>query len=83
MFENGVVNCIDLGLIPPDLPCGKLSSVAGVSRIPLPRQDSHETRSWPVGIDAVCTAPLNKEALHGRGAIFYPGHTENARGADR
>src|SRR5688572_2804471 len=28
-FRHGVVHCIDLALIPPDLPWGKLSAIAG------------------------------------------------------
>jgi hypothetical protein len=31
VFESGVVNCIDLGLIPADLPWGRLSSTAGAA----------------------------------------------------
>ncbi|MEN7526260.1 4-hydroxythreonine-4-phosphate dehydrogenase PdxA [Cupriavidus sp. DL-D2] len=72
-FEPGTVDCIDLGLIPEDLPFGKLSAVAGdaafryIERaVQLTQQDK---------IDAICTAPLNKEALHAGGHKF-PGHTE-------
>src|SRR6185312_839421 len=31
IFENDTVNCIDLGLIPPDLPWGRLSAIAGAA----------------------------------------------------
>ncbi|MWL88038.1 MULTISPECIES: 4-hydroxythreonine-4-phosphate dehydrogenase PdxA [unclassified Cupriavidus] len=72
-FESGTIDCIDLGLIPEDLPFGKLSAVAGdaafryIERaVQLAQQDK---------IDAICTAPLNKEALHAGGHKF-PGHTE-------
>ena len=72
-FELGTIDCIDLGLIPEDLPFGKLSAVAGdaafryIERaVQLTQQDK---------IDAICTAPLNKEALHAGGHKF-PGHTE-------
>jgi 4-phospho-D-threonate 3-dehydrogenase / 4-phospho-D-erythronate 3-dehydrogenase len=72
-FEFRTVDCIDLGLIPDDLPFGRLSAVAGdaayryVERaVELARADA---------IDAICTAPLNKEALHAGGHDF-PGHTE-------
>ncbi len=72
-FSPGVVNCLDLGLIPADLPWGKLSREAGeaayrylevAARLAL---DGH--------VAAICTAPLNKEALQSAGHKF-PGHTE-------
>jgi 4-hydroxythreonine-4-phosphate dehydrogenase len=73
VFENGVVNCIDLGLIPPDLPWGKLSPIAGAAAF---RYVETATKLAMAGrIDAICTAPLNKEALHA-GGYLYPGHTE-------
>jgi 4-phospho-D-threonate 3-dehydrogenase / 4-phospho-D-erythronate 3-dehydrogenase len=72
-FENGVVNCVDLKLIPADLPWGKLSAIAGAAAF---RFVETATRLAMDGrIDAICTAPLNKEALHA-GGHRYPGHTE-------
>src|SRR5215813_3642520 len=72
-YELGTIDCIDLGLIPDDLPFGKLSPIAGdaayqyIARaVDLAEQNE---------IDAICTAPLNKEALHAGGHKF-PGHTE-------
>jgi 4-hydroxythreonine-4-phosphate dehydrogenase len=72
-FERGRLDCIDLALVPEDLPFGKLSAKAGdaayrfvVRAVELATAGS---------IDAICTAPLNKEALHSAGHI-YPGHTE-------
>jgi 4-hydroxythreonine-4-phosphate dehydrogenase len=72
-FQAGTVDCIDLGLIPKDLPFGKLSPVAGDAAYQYVKTAcalamAHEVR-------AICTAPLNKEALHAGGHI-YPGHTE-------
>jgi 4-hydroxythreonine-4-phosphate dehydrogenase len=67
------VPCVDLGLIPERLPWGELSAVAGdaafryvetAARLAMARR-----------IDAICTAPLNKQALH-MGGHRYPGHTE-------
>ena len=73
VFENGVVNCIDLGLIPADLPWGRLSPIAGAAAF---RYVETATKLAMAGrIDAICTAPLNKEALHA-GGYLYPGHTE-------
>ena len=72
-FETGVVNCVDLGLIPPDLAWGELSAVAGDAAyryIELAARLAMDGR-----IDAICTAPLNKQALH-MGGHRFPGHTE-------
>lgn len=72
-YEGDVVNCIDLKLIPADLPWGKLSPVAGAAAF---RYIEMATKLAMSGkIDAICTAPLNKEALHA-GGYPYPGHTE-------
>ena len=72
-FTPGIVDCIDLGLIPENLPWGRLSPICGdaayqfvVRAVELAKRGE---------IDAICTAPLNKEALHAGGHIF-PGHTE-------
>ncbi len=72
-FAHGSVDCIDLGLIPADLPFGRISALAGdaayryiAKAVELAQSDQ---------VDAICTAPLNKEALHA-GGHKYPGHTE-------
>lgn len=72
-FQAGTVDCIDLDLVPAGLPFGELSAVCGhaaycfiVRAVELAKAGA---------IDAICTAPLNKEALHAGGHI-YPGHTE-------
>src|ERR1700758_2539551 len=73
IYEEGIVNCIDLGLIPSDLPWGRLSSTAGAAAF---RYVETAAKLAMAGrIDAICTAPLNKEALHA-GGYLYPGHTE-------
>ncbi|WP_434112215.1 4-hydroxythreonine-4-phosphate dehydrogenase PdxA [Paraburkholderia caffeinilytica] len=72
-FECGVVDCIDLGLIPADLPYGKLSAIAGDAAYQYIARTVKLTSAGE--LDAICTAPLNKEALHAGGHIF-PGHTE-------
>lgn len=72
-FDFGRVDCIDLGLIPPELPWGKLSSVAGDAAFRYIERAVALASAREV--DAICTAPLNKEALHAGGHIF-PGHTE-------
>src|SRR6202041_3741 len=72
-FVFGAADCIDMKLIPKNLPWGKLSPICGdaayqfiVRAVELANREQ---------IDAICTAPLNKEALHAGGHIF-PGHTE-------
>jgi 4-hydroxythreonine-4-phosphate dehydrogenase len=71
--KPGIVDCIDLQLIPDKTPWGQLSTVCGdaayqyIARaVELAKADK---------LDAICTAPLNKEALHAAGH-FFPGHTE-------
>ena len=72
-FVPGRINVIDLGLIPEDLPFGELSAVAGDAAYHYVRVASELAMAHEV--QAICTAPLNKEALHAGGHIF-PGHTE-------
>jgi 4-hydroxythreonine-4-phosphate dehydrogenase len=72
-FVPGRINVIDLGLIPEDLPFGALSAVAGDAAYHYVRVASELAMAHEV--QAICTAPLNKEALHAGGHIF-PGHTE-------
>lgn len=69
----GRINVIDLDLLPADLPWGELSAVAGHAAYEYIRVASELAVAGRV--QAICTAPLNKEALHSAGHI-YPGHTE-------
>lgn len=72
-FDPGRVDCIDLGLIPPGHPFGQLSPLSGEAAY---RYIERATRLVEAGdADAICTAPLSKEALHAAGHK-YPGHTE-------
>ncbi len=72
-FTAGTADCLDLGLIPEGLPWGQLSPVAGDAAY---RYLARAVELAQAGeIDAICTAPLNKEALHAGGHKF-PGHTE-------
>lgn len=73
VFTPGRVNVIDLALLPEDLPWGQLSPVAGHAAYEYIRVASELAMAGRV--QAICTAPLNKEALHAAGHIF-PGHTE-------
>jgi 4-phospho-D-threonate 3-dehydrogenase / 4-phospho-D-erythronate 3-dehydrogenase len=72
-YACGTIDCIDLGLVPQGLPWGKLSGLAGDAAF---RYLEVAARLATDGkIQAICTAPLNKEALHAGGHNF-PGHTE-------
>jgi 4-hydroxythreonine-4-phosphate dehydrogenase len=73
LFEPGAIDCIDLGLVPPELPFGKLSPVGGEAAYRAIARAVEIAQSGFAG--AICTAPLNKEALHAAGHR-YPGHTE-------
>ncbi|GAA3846930.1 4-hydroxythreonine-4-phosphate dehydrogenase PdxA [Streptomyces phyllanthi] len=72
-FAPGRVNVIDLGLLPADLPWGKLSAAAGDAAYHYVRVAAELAMRGDV--QGICTAPLNKEALHAAGHP-YPGHTE-------
>jgi 4-hydroxythreonine-4-phosphate dehydrogenase len=72
-FAAGAVQCVDLKLVPADLPFGKVSPVAGDAAY---RYIATAVEVVQAGIaQAICTAPLSKEALHAAGHK-YPGHTE-------
>ena len=72
-FGTGTVEVIDLALVPLDLVRGRASAAAGEAAyrfieraVALAREDV---------LDAICTAPISKEALNAAGHR-YPGHTE-------
>jgi 4-hydroxythreonine-4-phosphate dehydrogenase len=72
-YEPGTVECLDLKLIPRDLAWGKVSAAAGDAAY---RYIEVAARLAMQGrVAAICTAPLNKEALNAAGHCF-PGHTE-------
>jgi 4-phospho-D-threonate 3-dehydrogenase / 4-phospho-D-erythronate 3-dehydrogenase len=72
-FEPGTIDCLDLRLVPPGLPFGQLSAVGGEAAYRCIEKAAQVAQSGFAG--AICTAPLNKEALHAAGHR-YPGHTE-------
>jgi 4-phospho-D-threonate 3-dehydrogenase / 4-phospho-D-erythronate 3-dehydrogenase len=72
-FASKAVQCVDLKLVPDDLAFGKMSPVAGEAAY---RYIEKAVEVVQAGIaQAICTAPLSKEALHAAGHK-YPGHTE-------
>lgn len=72
-FVQGVVDCVDLHALPEQMPWGQLSAAAGHAAF-LYIQTATDL-AMKHKVDAICTAPLNKEALH-MGGHLYPGHTE-------
>jgi len=72
-YKLGVIDCIDLDCVPEDLPFGELSPVAGDAAYKFIKEAV--ALAMDHRVDAICTAPLNKEALHA-GGHNYPGHTE-------
>jgi 4-phospho-D-threonate 3-dehydrogenase / 4-phospho-D-erythronate 3-dehydrogenase len=73
IYEPGRINVLDLGLLPADLPWGELSAIAGDGAFQYVRVACELAMAGTV--QAICTAPLNKAALHAAGHN-YPGHTE-------
>jgi 4-hydroxythreonine-4-phosphate dehydrogenase len=73
VFEPGRINVIDPKLLPKDLPWGVESAEAGNAAYHYIRIACELGMSGQV--QGICTAPLNKAALHKAGHI-YPGHTE-------
>ena len=59
------VECIDLNLIPADLPFGKTSAIAGEAAYRYVERAVRIVEQG--GAQAICTAPLSKEALHAAG----------------
>ena len=66
-------NIIDLDLLPEDLPWGEVSAQAGEAAYRYIERAAQLALAKEV--DAICTAPINKAALHAAGHRF-PGHTE-------
>ncbi|MFQ3545685.1 4-hydroxythreonine-4-phosphate dehydrogenase PdxA [Halobacillus rhizosphaerae] len=67
------VYCLDLNLLDSGLPFGEVSAEAGHAAYEYLKTAIQLANQGK--IDAICTAPLNKEALH-KGGHLYPGHTE-------
>jgi 4-hydroxythreonine-4-phosphate dehydrogenase len=67
------LDCVDLGLVPEDLPFGRDSAVAGEASF---RYIERAVKMALAGdLDAICTAPISKAAINAAGHAF-PGHTE-------
>jgi 4-phospho-D-threonate 3-dehydrogenase / 4-phospho-D-erythronate 3-dehydrogenase len=72
-YEYGTIDVIDVDLLPVDLPFGEVSAIAGDAAFQFIAKSVELAKERK--IDSICTAPLNKEALH-KGGHMYPGHTE-------
>ncbi len=72
-FQYNQIDCLDLGLLTSKLPFGRLSAAAGDAAYHYVATAVELAKKGQ--IDAICTAPLNKEALQ-LGGHRYPGHTE-------
>jgi 4-phospho-D-threonate 3-dehydrogenase / 4-phospho-D-erythronate 3-dehydrogenase len=72
-YEYGTIDVIDVDLLPVDLPFGEVSSIAGDAAFKFIAKSVELAKERK--IDSICTAPLNKEALH-KGGHMFPGHTE-------
>ncbi len=69
----GVIHCLPVGDSTRDLPFGRLAAAGGAAAY---RYIARAVQLAMAGeLAAICTAPLNKEALHAAGHK-YPGHTE-------
>jgi 4-hydroxythreonine-4-phosphate dehydrogenase len=71
--DDRVIEVIDVGGVPADLAWGEVSPAGGETAYRCVRIAAELAVAGRV--DAICTAPLNKEALHAAGHR-YPGHTE-------
>jgi len=72
-FRPGVVECLDLGLLAADVPVGRVSAAAGEAAYRYVKRGVELALARQV--DAIVTAPVNKQALHAAG-YRYPGQTE-------
>jgi 4-hydroxythreonine-4-phosphate dehydrogenase len=72
-FQAGTVDAVDLGGVAADLPFGKVSAAAGEAAYRFIERACALVVAGKA--DAICTAPISKEALHAAGHRF-PGHTE-------
>ncbi|RAR41546.1 4-hydroxythreonine-4-phosphate dehydrogenase PdxA [Paenibacillus sp. MDMC362] len=72
-YRFGTVHVLDLDLLPADLPIGRVAPEAGHAAFKFLETAIELAKDHK--IQAICTAPLNKEALH-KGGHKYPGHTE-------
>ena len=71
--DKNLINCMNVGEIPKNLPYGKNSIIGGESAYQYIKTACNLALNNK--INAICTAPISKKALHMAG-YKYPGHTE-------
>jgi 4-hydroxythreonine-4-phosphate dehydrogenase len=71
--DRSRIYCLGVTALPADLPFGKLAAEAGEAAYQYVKKAAELAMAHE--IDAICTAPLNKAAMHAAGHKF-PGHTE-------
>lgn len=72
-YMPGTIDCIDINVIPAGHPFGQVSTISGEGAFRFIEKAVELVQSSKA--DAICTAPLSKEALGAAGHKF-PGHTE-------
>ncbi|OAA94266.1 MULTISPECIES: 4-hydroxythreonine-4-phosphate dehydrogenase PdxA [Clostridium] len=72
-FSYGKIDCFNIDIIPEDLTIGKMSPVAGDAAFQFVKKAVKLAKENK--IQAICTAPLNKEAMQ-KGGHKFAGHTE-------
>lgn len=72
-YQPGVIDVLDFANIPPDLPFGQVDERSGHAAYTY--IESAIEKAMANKVDAIVTAPINKEALH-KGGHHFPGHTE-------
>ncbi|GAB3299936.1 4-hydroxythreonine-4-phosphate dehydrogenase PdxA [Parasphingorhabdus pacifica] len=72
-FEPGVIDVLDLGIAPADLPWGEVSATAGASAVAAIETATKAALDGTVA--AIVTSPINKEAIWAAGSTHL-GHTE-------
>ena len=82
-FEPGVIDVLDLGIAPADLPWGEVGATAGASAIAA--IETATKAALDGSVDAIVTSPINKESIWAAGSTHL-GHTEmlgELTGSDR
>lgn len=72
-YERGTIDCVDLRAIGAGVEFGRVQGICGEAAYRYVERAAQAALAGEIG--AICTTPLNKEALHKAGHIF-PGHTE-------
>ena len=72
-YQPGHIDCLDVPVVPAGHPFGVVSPVSGDGAFQFVKKAVELVLAGKA--QAICTAPLNKEALH-LGGHNFPGHTE-------